>query len=204
MSIEAVDRLDYPFAERFGQLFPAHARVQAVRVRTFDREVEDFLRQSPNGTVVALGEGLETQFWRVDNGSVRWLASLQIGRPVRPGSIARHPNQGFDMSLSRVLANSTKILANQSTIRANQARILRNQDSIRGNQKRILANQGKIQANQGKLDQMENSIQSGAADGMCTMDGSLKRLMDSGTISGEEAYMQAFDKKKFEEFKNLG
>jgi twitching motility protein PilT len=57
---------------------------------------------------------------------------------------------------------------------------------------------------QGKLDQMENSIQSGAADGMCTMDGSLKRLMDSGTISGEEAYMQAFDKKKFEEFKNLG
>ena len=57
---------------------------------------------------------------------------------------------------------------------------------------------------QGKLDQMENSIQSGAADGMCTMDGSLKRLMDSGAISGEEAYMQAFDKKKFEEFKDLG
>jgi twitching motility protein PilT len=57
---------------------------------------------------------------------------------------------------------------------------------------------------QGKLDQMENSIQSGAADGMCTMDGSLKRLMDAGTISGEEAYMQAFEKKKFEEFKNLG
>ena len=37
-----------------------------------------------------------------------------------------------------------------------------------------------------------------------SVDGSLKRLMDSGTISGEEAYMQAFDKKKFEEFKNLG
>ena len=73
MAIEAVDRLDYPFAERFGQLFPAHARVQALRVRTFDREVEDFLRRNPEGTVVALGEGLETQFWRVDNGSVRWL-----------------------------------------------------------------------------------------------------------------------------------
>jgi twitching motility protein PilT len=57
---------------------------------------------------------------------------------------------------------------------------------------------------QGKLDQMENSIQSGASDGMCTMDGSLKRLMDAGTITGEEAYMQAFDKKKFEEFKDLG
>jgi hypothetical protein len=35
------------------------------------------------------------------------------------------------------------------------------------------------------------------------MDGSLKRLMDAGTISGEEAYMQAFDKKKFEDVKDL-
>ncbi len=57
---------------------------------------------------------------------------------------------------------------------------------------------------QGKLDQIENTMQSGAADGMCTMDGSLKRLMDSGTISGQEAYMQAFDKRKFEEYKDLG
>jgi twitching motility protein PilT len=57
---------------------------------------------------------------------------------------------------------------------------------------------------QGKLDQIENTMQSGAADGMCTMDGSVKRLMDSGTISGQEAYLQAFDKKKFEEFKDLG
>ena len=56
---------------------------------------------------------------------------------------------------------------------------------------------------QGKLDQIENTMQSGAADGMCTMDGSLKRLMDSGAISGQEAYMQAFDKRKFEEYKDL-
>jgi twitching motility protein PilT len=57
---------------------------------------------------------------------------------------------------------------------------------------------------QGKLDQIENTMQSGSADGMCTMDGSLKRLMSAGTISGQEAYMQAFDKKKFEEYKDLG
>jgi twitching motility protein PilT len=56
---------------------------------------------------------------------------------------------------------------------------------------------------QGKIEQIENVMQSGAADGMCTMDGSLKRLMDAGTISGEEAYMQAFDKKKFEDVKDL-
>jgi twitching motility protein PilT len=56
---------------------------------------------------------------------------------------------------------------------------------------------------QGKLDQMENTLQSSASDGMCSMDYSLKRLMDSGKISGNEAYMQAIEKKKFEEFKDL-
>ena len=32
-----------------------------------------FLADTPGGTVVALGEGLETQFFRVDDGRVRWL-----------------------------------------------------------------------------------------------------------------------------------
>lgn len=45
----------------------------AVRVATFDGAVRRFLRVYPAATVVALGEGLETQFWRVDNGQVQWL-----------------------------------------------------------------------------------------------------------------------------------
>ena len=56
---------------------------------------------------------------------------------------------------------------------------------------------------QGKIEQIGNVMQSGAADGMCTMDSSLKKLMDTGKISGAEAWAQAFDKKKFEEFKDL-
>ena len=55
---------------------------------------------------------------------------------------------------------------------------------------------------QGKLEQLENVMQSSAAAGMCTMDGSLKKLLDDGLISGEEAYLQAFDKSKFEQFKD--
>src|SRR6185312_5463956 len=49
------------------------AQWQALRARTFDDEVRRFLAANPDGTVVALGEGLETQFWRVDNGRVRWV-----------------------------------------------------------------------------------------------------------------------------------
>ena len=56
---------------------------------------------------------------------------------------------------------------------------------------------------QGKLEQLENVMQSSGLVGMCTMDSSLKKLLDSGVISGEEAYLQAFDKAKFEQFKDI-
>ena len=71
-AVELVDRIDYPFEQRFGR--GDFGQWQALRVRCFDDEIGRFLAARPDGTVVALGEGLETQFWRVDNGSVRWLS----------------------------------------------------------------------------------------------------------------------------------
>lgn len=56
---------------------------------------------------------------------------------------------------------------------------------------------------QGKLEQLENVLQSSATEGMCTMDSSLKRLVDQGQIAGREAYLQANDKSKFESFRDL-
>jgi len=70
LAVELIDRIEYPFAERFGDSF---GQLQALRTKCFDREVRRFLQRHPAGTVVALGEGLETQFWRVDNGAVRWV-----------------------------------------------------------------------------------------------------------------------------------
>jgi O-methyltransferase involved in polyketide biosynthesis len=69
-AVELVERIDYPF-ERFGG--SPMAQWHALRVRCLDDEVRRFLAERPGGTVVALGEGLETQFWRVDDGRVRWL-----------------------------------------------------------------------------------------------------------------------------------
>ncbi len=71
-AVELVDRIDYPFAERFGTS-GTQAQLQALRAACFDREVADFLAREPRGTVVCLGEGLETQYWRVDNGRAQWL-----------------------------------------------------------------------------------------------------------------------------------
>ncbi|MFD7984420.1 class I SAM-dependent methyltransferase [Kitasatospora indigofera] len=73
-AVELVERIDYPFAERFGGGGGLQSQLQALRVACFDREVADFLTRHPRGTVVCLGEGLETQFWRVDNGRADWLS----------------------------------------------------------------------------------------------------------------------------------
>lgn len=72
-AVDLVERIDYPFEENFGTPHAHMAQGHALRVRTFDDAVLHFLDEHPDGTVVALGEGLETQFWRVDNGRVRWL-----------------------------------------------------------------------------------------------------------------------------------
>ncbi|MGH3390243.1 MAG: class I SAM-dependent methyltransferase, partial [Actinomadura sp.] len=70
-AVELVDAIDYPFAAFTAS--PVLSQWQALRARCFDEAVRRFLATHPDGTVVALGEGLETQFWRVDNGRVRWL-----------------------------------------------------------------------------------------------------------------------------------
>jgi hypothetical protein len=46
---------------------------QALRAMAFDREVRRFAAARPGGTNFALGEGLETGFWRADDGRMRWL-----------------------------------------------------------------------------------------------------------------------------------
>ena len=70
-AVQTLESLDYPFAEKFGR--PRTGQFVALRAVAFDRAVREFLAAHPAGTVVSLGEGLETEFWRVDNGRVHWL-----------------------------------------------------------------------------------------------------------------------------------
>ncbi|HJS22413.1 MAG TPA: PilT/PilU family type 4a pilus ATPase [Steroidobacteraceae bacterium] len=55
---------------------------------------------------------------------------------------------------------------------------------------------------QGKLDQLENTMQSGAAHGMRTMDNAIQQLLDQRLISGAEAYKKGINKAKFEALKD--
>lgn len=88
-AVELVGRLDYRFDTLDGGGTKGGAEWHAMRVRAFDAEVRRFLAARPGGTVVALGEGLETQFRRVDDGRVRWVGidlpeTIALRRRVLP------------------------------------------------------------------------------------------------------------------------
>ena len=57
---------------------------------------------------------------------------------------------------------------------------------------------------QGKLDQLENTMQSGAAFGMRTMDMAIQALLDQRVINGKEAFKKGINKAKFEAVRDQG
>lgn len=72
MAVALVDSIDFDFA-KFGRTRQAIA----LRAQAFDTEVRSYLTQHPSATVVALAEGLQTSFWRLDStipaNQFRWL-----------------------------------------------------------------------------------------------------------------------------------
>jgi O-methyltransferase involved in polyketide biosynthesis len=67
LAVQIVEQLDYDFA-RFGNELTGIA----VRTRVMDDIVRDFLDRAPAGVVVNIGCGLDTLFYRVDNGQAHW------------------------------------------------------------------------------------------------------------------------------------
>jgi len=63
------DAIHYDFDLHFGR--PGGSL--AARAAQIDQALRGWLTQHPDGFVVSLGEGLETQNSRVDNGRMRWL-----------------------------------------------------------------------------------------------------------------------------------
>ncbi|MFE6864108.1 class I SAM-dependent methyltransferase [Nocardia sp. NPDC057668] len=54
--------------------FGTPSQTQVLRARTIDAEVARFQRVSPDGTVVALGEGLQTTYWRLGAPDLNWIS----------------------------------------------------------------------------------------------------------------------------------
>jgi O-methyltransferase involved in polyketide biosynthesis len=61
LAITLVDSIDYDFA-KFGRFIRAYA----LRALAFDTHTGRYLDRHPSATVVALADGLQTSFWRLD------------------------------------------------------------------------------------------------------------------------------------------
>lgn len=69
-AIEIYNSIDYEYSNNFGKGEPYHA----VRSVIFDNELKKFLDVFPDGFIVNLGDGLETQQFRVSSNSATWLS----------------------------------------------------------------------------------------------------------------------------------
>ncbi|MEM7741728.1 MAG: class I SAM-dependent methyltransferase [Pseudomonadota bacterium] len=71
LSVDLVRRINYKFFSKFGVPTP----FLAIRARFSDDLIKKHITNTPkNPVVVALGEGLETQFWRINDKRVRWIS----------------------------------------------------------------------------------------------------------------------------------
>jgi O-methyltransferase involved in polyketide biosynthesis len=69
MAIALRDSIDYDY-HHFGRTH----QTTALRALAFDHATREYLDTHPRATVVALAEGLQTSFWRLDNGALSWLS----------------------------------------------------------------------------------------------------------------------------------
>ena len=79
-SIEIVNAIDYDFSQYNSSINQA---LIAIRTEIIDEFVSNFIVQYPNATVVNLGTGLCTRFFRLDNGSIHWIGiDLPLVKPI--------------------------------------------------------------------------------------------------------------------------
>lgn len=89
MAADLAACIDYDFAGHFGKPSVFHP----VRARYSDDLIRAYLESvTEDAVVIALGEGLETQLWRVDDGRVRWVSvDLTEAMDVRRQLLPAHP-----------------------------------------------------------------------------------------------------------------
>lgn len=68
---EIIQNVDYDFTEVGEFLGEWRAVGLMIRARRFDDALREYIKKFPNATVVNIGAGLDTTFFRVDNGKIK-------------------------------------------------------------------------------------------------------------------------------------
>ena len=68
-AIELVEQIDYDFST-IDKNFPFEVTLLFVaRAKQFDDKIKAYIREHPHASVVNIGAGLDTTFYRIDNGT---------------------------------------------------------------------------------------------------------------------------------------
>lgn len=70
LCLQIYETIDYDYERSFGKADGSHG----VRSWLFDQKIRQFLQQHPDGVIVNLGEGLETQRFRIPTDNTLWLS----------------------------------------------------------------------------------------------------------------------------------
>lgn len=69
LAVGLYQRISYDYG-KFGKPSQSHA----LRALAFDEVIRDYAREHPRATVVALGEGLQTSYWRIADPDLTWVS----------------------------------------------------------------------------------------------------------------------------------
>ena len=70
MATSMLDRIDYDFT-KFESAWKSQVGV-CIRAKLIDDQVRAFMQKHPDSVVVSLGAGLDSRFFRIDDGRVHW------------------------------------------------------------------------------------------------------------------------------------
>ncbi|MFX1375314.1 MAG: class I SAM-dependent methyltransferase [Promethearchaeota archaeon] len=71
-SIEIIQNLDYDFSKIAEYLEEWRGLALLARANSFDKAVRKYIEKKPNATIVNIGAGLDTTYYRIDNGKIKW------------------------------------------------------------------------------------------------------------------------------------
>jgi len=71
-AVELIEKIDYDFSV-YDEAIPSYLPLLFVaRAKQFDDKIRAYIRAHPRASVVNIGAGLDTTFYRVDNGIIHW------------------------------------------------------------------------------------------------------------------------------------
>ena len=72
-AIEIIKQIDYNFSEIENYLGEWRGLGLMARAKNFDNALKNYIMRNPECSVVNIGAGLDTTFYRVDNGKIQWF-----------------------------------------------------------------------------------------------------------------------------------